>query len=36
MSRIQHGVHKNSPLVYNGVGGLVEVDQRKTKQVQEL
>ncbi|KAH9064928.1 hypothetical protein EDB87DRAFT_1540754, partial [Lactarius vividus] len=36
MDQIQHGVHKNAPLVYHGVRGLVEVARHKTGQVQQL
>ncbi|KAI9430083.1 hypothetical protein H4582DRAFT_2064198 [Lactarius indigo] len=36
MDRIRHGVHENAPLVYHGVGGLVEVARRKTGQVRQL
>ncbi|KAI9432593.1 hypothetical protein H4582DRAFT_2132159 [Lactarius indigo] len=36
MDRIQHGVHENSPLIYHGIGGLVEVARRKTEQVRQL
>ncbi|KAH9050407.1 hypothetical protein EDB83DRAFT_2522604 [Lactarius deliciosus] len=36
MDRIQHGVHENAPLVYHGVGGLIEVAWRKIEQVQQL
>ena len=36
MDRIRYGVHENTPLVYHGVGGLVEVARRKTEQVRQL
>lgn len=36
MDRIQCGVHESTPLVYHGVGGLVEVTRRKTEQVRQL
>lgn len=36
MDRIRNGVHENAPLVYHGVGGLIEIARRKTEQVQQL
>ncbi|KAH9170291.1 hypothetical protein EDB89DRAFT_2190372 [Lactarius sanguifluus] len=36
MDRIRNGVHENTPLIYHGIGGLVEVAQRKTEQVRQL
>jgi hypothetical protein len=36
MDRIRNGVHENTPLIYHGVGGLVEVTRRKTEQVRQL
>ncbi|KAH9048212.1 hypothetical protein EDB84DRAFT_1557011 [Lactarius hengduanensis] len=36
MDRIRHGVHKNAPLVYHGIGGLVKVAWRKIGQVRQL
>ena len=36
MDQIQHEVHENTPLVYHGVGDLVEVARHKTEQVWQL
>ena len=36
MDRIRNGVHENTPLIYHGIGGLVEVARRKTEQVRQL
>ncbi|KAH9167194.1 hypothetical protein EDB89DRAFT_2126133, partial [Lactarius sanguifluus] len=36
MDRIRNGVHENTPLIYHGIGGLVEVARHKTEQVQQL
>jgi hypothetical protein len=36
MSRIKHGTHKNIPLVYHGVGGLMTIVQRKIDMVAQL
>ncbi|KAH9009695.1 hypothetical protein EDB85DRAFT_2077656 [Lactarius pseudohatsudake] len=36
MDRIRHGVHENAPLVYHGIGGLVEVARHKIGQVRQL
>jgi hypothetical protein len=36
MDRIVHGVHKNAPLVYHGVGGLIQVARRKSEQVRQV
>ncbi|KAH8978830.1 hypothetical protein EDB92DRAFT_1787231, partial [Lactarius akahatsu] len=36
MDRIRHGVHENAPLVYHGVGSLIEIARRKTERVQQL
>ena len=36
MDRIRHGVHENSPLMYHGVGGLIEVARRKSEQVRQV
>ena len=36
MDRIRHGVHENTPLVYHGVGGIVEIIRRKTEQIEQL
>ncbi|KAH8993073.1 hypothetical protein EDB86DRAFT_2805800 [Lactarius hatsudake] len=36
MDRIRHGIHENAPLVYHGIGGLVEVARRKIGQVRQL
>ena len=36
MDRIRNGTHENTPLIYHGVGGLVEATRRKTEQVRQL
>ncbi|KAH9020793.1 hypothetical protein EDB85DRAFT_2094831 [Lactarius pseudohatsudake] len=36
MDRIKHGVNENAPLVYHGVGGLIEVARRKSEQVRQI
>lgn len=36
MDRIRNGVHENTPLIYHGFGGVLEVARRKTEQVRQL
>jgi hypothetical protein len=36
MDHIQYGVHKNTPLVYHGVGGLIKVARQKLEQVHQV
>ena len=36
MDRIQYGVHENSPFVYHGVGGLIEVARWKSEQLRQV
>ena len=30
VARIKNGIHENTPLIYNGVGGLIDIVHRKT------
>jgi hypothetical protein len=36
MDRIQHGVHPNSTLDYQPIGGLIELVRRKTDQIEQM
>ena len=36
MERIKYGTHENTPLVYQGAGGLVTIIRRKTDQIVQL
>ena len=36
MQRIKFGAHKNTPLVYHGIGALMTVARRKTDQIEQL
>jgi hypothetical protein len=36
IDQIECGVHKNTPLVYHGIGGLVTVVCRKVDQIREM
>lgn len=36
VARLTNGIHENTPLVYHGIGGLVEIVHRKTKTIDVL